>query len=98
MLLALWFVQLSLEKMLNHILLHPIQAQSDNGKVPFVLAEMVTDDNSSFNIEFFLREFMKCFTDAAPPKLKIPFHEVVTDKSWANINAKNKVFNSMSML
>ena len=72
--------------LLNHCLVFPIKSNDANkSSCVLVLAELITEDNCSYNIENFLRllktKFQLLFKDERM------FRSIVTDKSFANINA-----------
>lgn len=82
---------------LNHILLLSKKSHNDNKvTVPFNIAELMTVDNSGFNIGIFLRHFTVKFKNMFPSQEKIA-HSIVTDKSFANLNAIIESQNEMKL-
>lgn len=78
--------RVSPNSLLNHCLVFPIKSNTVNkNNCILVLAELITEDNCSYNIENFLRllniKYQLLF------KGKRMFRSIVTDKSYANINA-----------
>lgn len=82
---------------LNHILLLSKKSHNDNKvTVPFNIAELMTVDNSGFNIGNFLRHFTVKFKLMFPSQEKIA-HSIVTDKAFANLNAIIESQNEMKL-
>lgn len=82
--------------LLHHVLLLPVKAhQSNKSTVPFNLAELITEDNTCFNIEHFLSHVKAKFQFLFPGQKLAS--AIVTDKSYANINAIVKSQNLMSL-
>ncbi|KAG5669044.1 hypothetical protein PVAND_016945 [Polypedilum vanderplanki] len=78
--------KISESNLLIHCLVIPTKSNMINStNCVLVLAEMITEDNCSFNIEHFLRliktKYQLIFKDSRM------FRSIVTDKSFANINA-----------
>lgn len=81
---------------LHHVLLIQVHVANDKGATAFNLAELITTCQTS-NI---ISEFLKCFLRFAEEKSKrkmMWFHEIVTDKSFANIGAILQAFNDMTL-
>lgn len=83
------------ESILHHVLLVPIQVADDNNKTLYNLAEMVTKSQCTATIAHFLEFVIGMFKKHV--KLGQLFHEVVTDKSFANIGAILRAFNNMTL-
>ena len=83
--------------LLNHCLVFPIKSNAVNStNCVVVLAELITEDNCSFNIEHFLRLIKAKFQ--LNFKNERMFRSIVTDKSFANINAIIQSQNSLTYL
>lgn len=82
---------------LNHILLLSSKSNEENkSTIPFNVAEMLSVDGSGFNIGSFLRHFKTKFKLAFPSQEKIA-NSIVTDKSFANINALIESQNNLTL-
>lgn len=81
--------------LLHHVLLIPVQVADDENSMPFNLAELITSSQSMMTIKHFLENVGKLVNDHKPTKLM--FHEVVTDKSFANIGAILMAFNNLTL-
>lgn len=83
--------------MLHHIILIQMQVGIDKGHVPFNLAELITTSQKHQVILEFILAFL-AFARENPRLAKATlFHEVVTDKSFANIGAISFGFNGMTI-
>lgn len=83
------------EPILHHVFLVPIQVADDDHTTLFNVAEMVTKSQSTSTIAHFLEFIIGMLNKNT--KLTQIFHEVVTDKSFANIGAILRAFNSMTL-
>lgn len=82
---------------LNHILLLSSKSNEENkSTIPFNVAEMMSVDGSGFNIGSFLRHFKAKFKLLFPSQEKIA-NSIVTDKSFANINALIESQNNLTL-
>lgn len=82
--------------LLHHVLLLQVKSHETNKTaVSLNLAELITEDNTSFNVEYFLNHFRAKF-NLTYPNTKIA-SAIVTDKSFANINAIVKSQNLMTL-
>lgn len=89
--------RVSQNSLLNHCLVFPIKSNSaNNTHCVIVLAELITEDNCSYNIENFLRlvksKYQLLF------KNEKMLRSIVTDKSYANINAIIQSQNRLTLL
>lgn len=80
--------------LLHHVLLIPVRVADDKASTPFNLAEMMTSSQSMLTIKHFLENVRKLINDHTPTR--IIFHEVITDKSFANIGAILMAFNNLT--
>lgn len=81
---------------LHHTIILPIKSNDENKKsVLLNLAEMLTVDNTSFNLAHFLRHFKVKFSHRC--KIDKVANAFVTDKCFANINAICDAFNNMTI-
>lgn len=82
---------------LNHVLVLPIKTHKDkHSTIPFVVAEMMTVDNTGFNIGSFLRHFTTKFKLSYPNQSRIA-NSIVTDKCFANLNGLVESQNDMKL-
>ena len=82
--------------LLHHVIVLPIKSHENNQfNVLINVAELITEDQCSLNIEFFLRLIISKYSQKfKEDKLA---HAFVTDKSFANINALVKSQNNMTI-
>lgn len=80
--------------LLHHVLLIPVRVADDNVSVPFNLAELITCSQSMLTIKHFLENVLKLIRGHKTTKLI--FHEVISDKSFANIGAILMAFNNLT--
>lgn len=83
-------------QLLHHVLLIPVYAADDTSATLFNMAEMITESQTMLSIKFFL-EFVKNSMEERTSVAAPLFHEIVTDKSFANIGAISMAFNSMTL-
>lgn len=89
--------RISDSNLLNHCLVFPIKSNMVNrSNNVLVLAELISEDNCSYNIENFLRLVKTKFQHLF--KNERMFRSIVTDKSYANINAIIQSQNSITFL
>lgn len=82
--------------LLHHVLLISIRIADDRATVPFTVAEMITESQTMFTIKHFL-EFVHHAIIKKNHRSGLMFHEIVTDKSFANIGAILMTFNRMTL-
>lgn len=83
-------------ELLHHVLLISIHVADDPRMMPFNVAEMITSSQSMLTIKHFLEIVKKLANDHKPSTTQL-FHEVVTDKSFANIGAILLAFNNLKL-
>lgn len=89
-------LSLNSPQLLHHVLWVPVYVANEKSSVLFNLAEMITESQTTLPpIESFL-DFVQRLIESRVATTPL-FHEIVTDKSFANIDAISKAFNSMSM-
>ena len=82
--------------LLHHVLILPLKSCDTNkSHILLNVGEMITEDQSAFNIKYFLEMFLNKFSLKCRQE-KIAY-AIVTDKSFANINAIIKSQNDMKL-
>lgn len=91
--------QINGKKLLHHVLVTAIRVGIDKNCVNLNVLEMITEDQSAHNVCEFLEFFLRQLKSLNVPKsiLDLPVHEMVMDKSFANIGPICKVFNKMTI-
>lgn len=83
-------------KVLHHVLLIQVKTADDKNSIPFNLAELLTESQKMRNITRFLEDVLD-FIHEKISKRKQLFHQIVTDKSFANMGAILQAFNNMNL-
>lgn len=83
---------------MNHVLVFRHSISDDNHTTPFNLAELVTASQTMKTITEFLKSTIQLIeSDCGGETFSPMFHEIVTDKSFANIGAILRAFNDMTL-
>lgn len=83
-------------EMLLYFLIFPMKVNANNStSLRFNMSEFISETQTSFAIETFLRTVAHELNKVSPSLQLI--HEVVTDWSWAEMNAVIRGFNNMSV-
>ena len=85
-------------EMMLYFLIFPIKISEENkNHLCFNLAEFISESQTSFDIEIFLRTVINNIKKhQSGPSLQL-VHEIVVDWSWAEINAVIEAFNNMTV-
>lgn len=81
---------------LHHVLLIQVKIPGNTSCIPFNVAELLTESQTMKKITRFLEDVLE-FIHQSVSKRKQLFHQVVTDKSFANIGAILEVFNKINL-
>lgn len=83
--------------LLHHVLLFPIYVGDNKRSTPFNLSELVTSSQTMQTITDFLKFTIQLVKSDTGREFCPMFHEIVSDKSFANIGAILKAFNNQSL-
>lgn len=81
---------------LHHVLLIQVMIPGNKNHIPFNLAEMLTESQTMKKITRFLEDVLEFIYKRVKKRNQL-FHQVVTDKSFANIGAILQAFNDMNL-
>lgn len=83
--------------LLHHVLLIQMKIADDNNHTPFCLSEIISASQSMRTITDFLTRAQDTIKEDCQQTFSLMFHEIVTDKSFANIGAIVRSFNDMNL-
>lgn len=83
--------------LLHHVLLFSIYVSDNKQSTPFNLSELVTSSQTMETISNFLQLTIELVQQDTDRKFDPMFHEITTDKSFANIGAILRAFNDKTL-